>query len=66
MEPFYPKGVAEDIAAKSGARLLVLPAEVGGSPQARSYVGVFETVFAALRSELGATSPADAKKAGSQ
>jgi zinc/manganese transport system substrate-binding protein len=52
MEPFYPKGVAEDIAGKSGAKLLVLPAEVNGTPDAKSYLEVFETIFKILKGAL--------------
>lgn len=52
MEPYYPKGVAEDIARKSGAKLLVLPAEVKGAPEASTYIKVFETLLASLKSAL--------------
>lgn len=52
MEPFYPKGVAEDIAGKSGAKLMVLPAEVQGTPEAKTYIAVFESILKSLKSAL--------------
>jgi zinc/manganese transport system substrate-binding protein len=48
MEPFYPKGVAEDVAHQAGAELLVLPTEVGGSPAAKTYIDVFEQILSGL------------------
>jgi zinc/manganese transport system substrate-binding protein len=49
MEPFYPKGVAEDVARQTGAKLLVLPAEVNGSSEAKTYIDVFEAIFNGLK-----------------
>jgi zinc/manganese transport system substrate-binding protein len=42
MEPFYPKGVGEDVATRTGAKLLVLPTEVDGVPEAKTYIGMFD------------------------
>jgi hypothetical protein len=51
MEPFYPSGTAEEVARMTGSKLLVLPAEVNGSPQASSYIGVFDQIVRILRSK---------------
>lgn len=48
MEPFYPKGVAEDVASQTGAKLLVLPSEVKGLPQVHTYFGIFEKIVQIL------------------
>lgn len=45
MEPFYPKGVAAEVAKQAKAKLLVLPSEVNGSPDATTYFGVFDTIM---------------------
>jgi zinc/manganese transport system substrate-binding protein len=49
MEPFYPKGVATDVARETGAKLLVLPVEVNGSPEAKTYIDVFEQIVRTLK-----------------
>jgi ABC-type Zn uptake system ZnuABC Zn-binding protein ZnuA len=49
MEPFYPKGVAEDVERQTGAKLLVLPAEVNGTPEAKTYIDVFEQIIQGLK-----------------
>lgn len=49
MEPFYPKGVASDVAKQTRAKLLVLPTEVNGAPEATTYIGVFDSIVQTLR-----------------
>jgi zinc/manganese transport system substrate-binding protein len=49
MEPFYPRGVAEDVAHQTGAKLLVLPTEVGGAPEAKTYADVFDQIVKDLQ-----------------
>lgn len=48
MEPFYPKGAAEQVATETGARLLVLPAEVKGEPDVKTYIDLFDTIVRKL------------------
>jgi zinc/manganese transport system substrate-binding protein len=55
MEPFYPKGVAQDIAQKTGAKLLVLPAEVKGTSDAKTYFDVFDQIIKQVKSALSAS-----------
>jgi zinc/manganese transport system substrate-binding protein len=55
MEPFYPKGVAQDVAQQTGAKLLVLPAEVKGNSDAKTYVDVFEQIIKQVKSTLSAS-----------
>lgn len=55
MEPFYPRGVNEDVAQQTGAKLLVLPAEVGGAPEAKTYIEMFDVILKELRATLGTT-----------
>lgn len=53
MEPFYPKGVAQDVAQQTGAKLLVLPVEVKGNADAKTYVDVFEQIVKQVKAALG-------------
>jgi zinc/manganese transport system substrate-binding protein len=52
MEPFYPKGVAQDVARQTGAKLLVLPVEVKGSAEVGTYIDVFEQMTKQLKAAL--------------
>jgi zinc/manganese transport system substrate-binding protein len=54
-EPFYPKGVAQDVAQQTGAKLLVLPAEVKGSSEAKTYVDMFEQIVKEVKAALSAS-----------
>ena len=42
IEGFRPRRTAERVAKDTGAKLLVLPASTGGSPQARDYFDLFD------------------------
>jgi zinc/manganese transport system substrate-binding protein len=48
-EPYYPKGTAEHIAQQTGATLLTLPTEVGGTPEAKTYFDVFNQIVEKLK-----------------
>lgn len=52
MEPFYPKGVAQDIAQQTGAKLLVLPVEVKGNSEAKTYIDVFDQIVKQIKAAL--------------
>lgn len=41
-ERHYPAGLAETIAQRTGAKLVELPAMVGGVPEAKNYVGLID------------------------
>ncbi|HUI27251.1 MAG TPA: metal ABC transporter substrate-binding protein [Candidatus Kryptonia bacterium] len=41
-ERHYPAGLAETIAQRTGAKLVELPAMVGGVPEAKTYVGLID------------------------
>lgn len=47
-ESFYPRNLAQVIADKGGARLAVLPSDVGASPAIRTYFDLVEAVLAEL------------------
>ncbi len=47
-ERHYPAGLAETIAQRTGAKLVELPAMVGGVPEAKSYVGLIDYNLHAL------------------
>lgn len=44
IEPYYPKSTSEEVAKSSGAKLLVIPTEVGGAPEAGSYAAIFDQI----------------------
>ncbi|OYZ19223.1 MAG: hypothetical protein B7Y39_12535 [Bdellovibrio sp. 28-41-41] len=44
IEPYYPKGNAEDVARFVGATFLQLPTEVQGSSDATTYINVFDEI----------------------
>jgi zinc/manganese transport system substrate-binding protein len=48
IESFYNRGIAGQVAESGGAKLLVLPSDVGATPQIRSYVELVDAVLAAL------------------
>lgn len=48
MEPFYPTGPAEEVSKQTGARMLVLPAEVLGAAEAKSYLELFDFIVQKL------------------
>jgi zinc/manganese transport system substrate-binding protein len=52
MEPYYPKGVAQDVAQQTGAKLLVLPIEVKGNAEAKTYIDVFNQIVKQLKAAL--------------
>ncbi|MBC7690706.1 MAG: zinc ABC transporter substrate-binding protein [Methylotenera sp.] len=49
MEPYYPIGAAEEVSRQTGAKLVVLPTEVLGTPEAKTYSDVFETIVSKLK-----------------
>jgi zinc/manganese transport system substrate-binding protein len=55
MEPFYPKGVAQDVAQQTGAKLLVLPVEVKGNSEAKTYIDVFDQIIKQVKTALTAS-----------
>jgi zinc/manganese transport system substrate-binding protein len=52
MENFYPTKVAEVVAAKSGAKLLVLPGDVGGEPAVTDYPALIDRLVTAVVTAL--------------
>jgi len=52
MENFYPTKVAEVVAAKSGAKLLVLPGDVGGEPAVTDYPAYIDRLVSAVVAAL--------------
>jgi len=53
-ERHYPAGLAETIAQRTGAKLVELPAMVGGVPEAKDYVGLIDyNLHAMLRAVQG-------------
>lgn len=48
IETFYNRGIAAQVADAAGVRLLVLPSDVGATPQIRSYVDLVDAVLGAL------------------
>jgi zinc/manganese transport system substrate-binding protein len=47
-ESFYPRNLAQLVANKSGARLSVLPSDVGAEPRIRTYFDLVDAVLAQL------------------
>ena len=52
IESFYNRSIAGQVADSGGAKLLVLPSDVGATPQIRSYVELVDAVLAALVAAL--------------
>ena len=48
IESFYNRGIAGQVADAAGANLLVLPSDVGATPQVHSYVDLVDAVLTAL------------------
>jgi zinc/manganese transport system substrate-binding protein len=51
VEDFYNKNTAQVVADKAGAKLLVLPTDVGATPQIRNWFDLAETVLRRLSAE---------------
>jgi zinc/manganese transport system substrate-binding protein len=47
-ESFYPRNLAQLVAEKSGARLAILPSDVGAAPQIKTYFDLVDAVLAKL------------------
>lgn len=54
IETFRPRRTPERVAADTGAKLLVLPASVGGGPEAKDYFRLFDHDVAQIAKALGA------------
>lgn len=50
MESFYPRNVVQLVANKAGAKMLVLPSDVGATPQVKDYFSLVDAVIAKLTS----------------
>jgi zinc/manganese transport system substrate-binding protein len=50
MESFYPRNVVQLVANKAGAKMLVLPSDVGATPEAKDYFSLVDAVIAKLTS----------------
>jgi len=48
IESFYNRSIAGQVADSAGAKLLVLPSDVGATPQIRSYADLVDAVLVAL------------------
>jgi len=48
IESFYNRGIAGQVADSAGAKLLVLPSDVGATPEIRSYADLVDAVLRAL------------------
>lgn len=48
IESFYNRGIAGQVADAAGAKLLVLPSDVGATPQIRSYFDMVDAILDAL------------------
>jgi zinc/manganese transport system substrate-binding protein len=48
MESFYPRNTVELVAEKAGARAIVLPSDVGATPETRDYFSLVDAVVAKL------------------
>lgn len=52
-EPFYPKDSAEVVAKQANAAFVVLPSEVLGTPDAKTYIDLFDVSLGRLAPILG-------------
>jgi zinc/manganese transport system substrate-binding protein len=50
MESFYPRNTVQLVASKAGAKMLVLPSDVGATPEAKDYFSLVDAVIAKLTS----------------
>jgi zinc/manganese transport system substrate-binding protein len=48
IESFYNRGIAGQVAESAGAKLLVLPSDVGATPEIRSYADLVDAVLRSL------------------
>lgn len=48
MESFYPRSTAELVTQKAGARVALLPANVGGTPEAKDYFSLVDQIVKIL------------------
>jgi zinc/manganese transport system substrate-binding protein len=53
MESFYNRGIAQEVASKAGARLLVLPTDVGARPELKTWFDVAQAVIEELIKGVG-------------
>lgn len=44
MEHYYPKSSAQEVARQTGSTLFVLPTEVQGAPEIKTYISVFDEI----------------------
>jgi zinc/manganese transport system substrate-binding protein len=51
MESFYPRNTVQLIASKAGARMLVLPSDVGATPEIKDYFALVDAVINMLASK---------------
>ncbi len=52
MEVFYNRRVADFVARQTGAKVVVFPNSVGGSPEAKDYFSLFETIVNLITAAL--------------
>ena len=52
VEPYFDQKLPEKVAARSGARLVILPPSVGGEEGIKTYTGLFDRQFELLKSAL--------------
>jgi zinc/manganese transport system substrate-binding protein len=57
MENYYPRSLADIIARNTGARVLALPANVGGVPTARTYFELVDGIVSAIAEGAGPSGP---------
>jgi zinc/manganese transport system substrate-binding protein len=53
VEPYFDTKTPDSTARETGARVVVLPPSVGGVPQARDYISLFDHLVALLTAALG-------------
>jgi ABC-type Zn2+ transport system substrate-binding protein/surface adhesin len=52
IEPFYPRKAADFVASRTGARVVVCPNSVGGSPEATDYLALLDAAVRSLQAVL--------------
>jgi ABC-type Zn uptake system ZnuABC Zn-binding protein ZnuA len=53
VEPYFDTKTPESIARETGAKVVVLPPSVGGVPQAKDYISLFDHLVSLLSAALG-------------
>jgi ABC-type Zn uptake system ZnuABC Zn-binding protein ZnuA len=48
LESFYPSGLADIIASKTGARVLALPSDVGATASIKTYFDLIDSIVSLL------------------